>query len=150
MKTKYGPHLTLDLVGCNPKKVSDVRFLYKFMSALPGKIGMNKMGEPHVDMYNGIHEEWGGASISIHIQESHITFHFFDWGYAFGDIFSCKDFDFEKGIKTIMEELEADQHEPFFVDPNSEESKAALEFLKGKKSSHQLWERGHSFPPSLK
>ncbi len=147
---KYGPHLTLDLVGCNPKKISDVRFLYKFLSELPAVIGMNKMGEPHIDMYNGIHEEWFGASISIHVQESHCTLHAFDWGFMFLDIFSCKDFDTDKAIKYIMETVEADQHLPNFVNPESKESLEAMEFLKGKVSSHQIWSRGMNFPPSLK
>jgi len=147
---KYGPHLTLDLIGCNPKKTSDIRYMFKFMGELPGKIGMNKMGEPHIDMYNGIHEEWFGASISIHIQESHMTVHAFDWGYVFIDIFSCKDFDTDGAIKYIMESLEADQHKPSFFDPNSESSIKAMEFIEGKKSSHQIFERGLNFPPSLK
>lgn len=146
---KYGPHVVMDLVGCNPKKIKDARFIYKFMSELPEKIGMKKMGEPHMDMYTGINEEWGGFSSNIFIQTSHISFHFFDWGYVFGDIFSCRDFDFENAVKMIMEELEVDQHQPDFVYPEKIESIEALEFLKNKKSEWKVSSRGFNFPPSL-
>lgn len=147
---KYGPHLTLDMLGCNPNKTSDANFIYSFMKRLVEAVGMNKIGNPHMDLYDGIHSEWGGWSVSIHIQESHMTAHFFDWGYTFLDIFSCKDFDVQATVDWIMTELEADQHNPEFVNPESEESLAAIEFLNGKKSEWAYWKRGKNFPPSLK
>jgi|ERR1035437_7282591 S-adenosylmethionine/arginine decarboxylase-like enzyme len=145
----YGPHLTLNLVGCNPDKVSNGEFVYKFLSDLPAKIGMNKIGNPHLDLYTGEFSEWGGFSATIHIQTSHITFHFFEWGYCFGDIFSCKDFDVANTIKLIMDELEADKHEPRFQNSESKMCLDAAEFLKDKKSTWNLYQRGFNFPPSI-
>lgn len=145
----YGPHLTMDLLGCDPAKVSSGAFIYQFMSDLPGKIGMAKIGQPHLDLYSGPFKEWGGFSASIHIQTSHITFHFFDWGYAFGDIFSCKPFDYEATFELIKKELGADSNEPKFIDPTADYAIQALEFIKDKKSEYGFHERGFNFPPSL-
>lgn len=149
MEHKYGPHLTMDLVGCNPSKLKDGKFLWKFMSDLPGKMGMNKIGEPHLDLYSGPYSEWGGFSATVHIQTSHITFHFFEWGYVFGDIFSCRDFDTEKVVEMIKGELEADMHEPIFENPTDPLCIEAAEYLKDKKSTWNLYKRGLNFPPSV-
>jgi S-adenosylmethionine decarboxylase len=146
---KYGPHLTLDLVGCNPAKVSDAEYMYNFLIRLSKAIGMNLMGHPHLDFYNGIHPTWGGTSGSVHIQESHMTYHAFNWGYLCLDIFSCKDFDFEGAVKWIMDDLESDQHEPLFTD-DTPEVREAREFLKHQKSEWNLMARGKNFPNSLK
>ncbi len=146
---KYGPHLLMDIVGCNPKKIMDGAFLYDFMQRLTKKIGMNPIGGPHMDLYSGPHPEWQGFSISQHVQTSHLSFHFFAFGYVFADIFSCKDFDVEEAFNFIKEELEADQHEAS-VDHLNEKHIKALEFLKDKKSVYKLISRGETnFPPSF-
>lgn len=31
----FGPHLTLDLYGCNEKKLADLDFIYKILDELP-------------------------------------------------------------------------------------------------------------------
>jgi S-adenosylmethionine/arginine decarboxylase-like enzyme len=146
---KYGPHLTLDLVGCNPAKTTDAKFICNFFKEIPGLIGMNKIGEPHMDLYNGIHPDWDGWSVTVHIQESHITGHFFEWGCMFLDIFSCKDFDHEGAAKMIMETFEADQHAPLFKE-ETPETIAATKYLVDQKSIWRYAERGLNFPPSLK
>lgn len=140
----------LDLVGCNPDYISSGEFLYKFLSELPAKIGMNKMSQPHLDLYYGIHSDWEGWSGTVHIQESHITFHSFNWGYLCLDIFSCKDFDVESAIDMIKSIVEADKHQPKFKDPNAKIVQEAIQFLKDKKSEVHYISRGLNFPPSLK
>lgn len=147
--SKYGPHLVLDLVGCNPDKVSSARYMYDFLVRLSGAIGMNLMRKPHLDLYNGVHPDWSGWSGSVHIQESHMTFHAFDWGYLCLDIFSCKDFDFEAAVAWIKKELEADRCGPRFVEDTAE-VRAAKEFLLCAKSTWRVFERGLNFPPSLR
>lgn len=139
----------MDMTGCNPKLITDGAFIYKFMSELPGKIGMNKIGNPHLDLYTGPHPEWDGFSATVHIQTSHITFHFFAFGYVFGDVFSCRDFDFESAFEMIKTELQADQHGPEFMEPLTEGQKAAVEFLKENKSEYSVIKRGVNFPPSI-
>lgn len=88
----YGPHMMGDLAGCKIERVTDGAFIYKFMKQLVDVIGLNPIGSPHLDLYDGPHEEWEGFSATIHIQTSHITAHFFKFGYVFIDIFSCKPF----------------------------------------------------------
>lgn len=147
---KYGPHLLMDMVGCNPQLITDGAFLYEFMQHLTKKIGMNPIGGPHMDLYSGPHPEWSGFSITQHVQTSHLTFHFFAFGYVFGDIFSCKDFDFEDAFNFIKEELQADMHEPYLDHLNNQKHVDAINFLKEKKSTYQLIARGTTnFPLSL-
>jgi S-adenosylmethionine/arginine decarboxylase-like enzyme len=142
--------LMIDMVGCNPEKVSNADFIYLFMKRLAKEIGMNPMGAPHIDLYNGVHPEWCGWSSTLHIQESHITFHWFNWGAAYGDIFSCKDFDMKAAVDFMMGELEADKHEPRFSDPELPANKEAAEFLSNKMTVCHFVARGPNFPPSLK
>jgi len=146
---KYGPHLCMDLVGCNPAKMKDGMYLWKFLSELPGKMGMNKIAEPHLDVYSGPYSEWDGYSGTIHIQTSHCTFHFFQFGYVFGDIFSCRDFNVEEVFEMIKQELEADKHSPIFEEDDSKASIEAKEYLKDKTSTYNLYKRGLNFPPSM-
>ncbi len=140
----------MDLVGCNTEKIMDGAYLYDFMQRLVKKIGMNPIGGPHMDLYSGPHPEWQGFSVTQHVQTSHITFHFFAFGYVFGDIFSCKDFDTEDAFEFIKNELEADQHDPNLDHLNNSKHLEAIKFLKDKKSTYKLIERGETnFPLSL-
>jgi S-adenosylmethionine decarboxylase len=149
-RTKYGPHLMMNLVGCNPDTIRDADFVYRFLKRVVAGIGMHAMGSPHLDLYDGIHADWDGWSATIHIQESHITCHVFNWGYVFLDIFSCKDFDTRKAWELVTELLEADRHLPRFHDPEAPAAQAALAFLEGKTSYMDRVDRGANFPPSLK
>lgn len=138
----------MDFVGCNPALINDGQFIYKFLSELPIKMGMNKIGNPHLDLYSGPHPEWDGWSATIHIQTSHITGHFFAFGYAFLDIFSCRDFAFDKVFEMVKTELEADQHKAI-LDKLKPEHIKAMEYLESQKSNYRLIKRGLNFPPSL-
>jgi S-adenosylmethionine/arginine decarboxylase-like enzyme len=92
----YGSHLLGDLAGCDPAKMKDGEFVYRFLQKLVKEVGMNPIGSPHLDLYTGPHKEWDGFSATVHIQTSHITAHLFAFGYVFMDIFSCRPFDFER------------------------------------------------------
>jgi S-adenosylmethionine/arginine decarboxylase-like enzyme len=101
----YGPHLLADLAGCDPARMKDGEFVYRFLQDLVKEVGMNPIGSPHLDLYTGPHKEWDGFSATIHIQTSHITAHFFAFGYVFMDIFSCRPFDREKTKAFILGRL---------------------------------------------
>jgi S-adenosylmethionine/arginine decarboxylase-like enzyme len=66
---------------------------------------MKPMGAPHLDLYTGPEREWDGFSATCHIQTSHITAHFFAFGYVFLDLFSCRPFNLEKVKKFIVSGL---------------------------------------------
>ncbi|MGC8811981.1 MAG: adenosylmethionine decarboxylase [Candidatus Aenigmatarchaeota archaeon] len=100
----FGPHLTLDLYGCNEKKLSDLTFIYKILDELPDLMGMRKISPPQVVLHKGNPKSFdkGGISAFVLIAESHISIHtFIGYGFASIDVFSCKPFD-EKEITNYL------------------------------------------------
>ena len=105
-----GPHLTLDLYGCNKEKLFDVEFVEKLLDKIPDMIGMHKISKPFIIPYPGKPGSFdqGGISAVILIAESHISCH--TWiaqEYASIDIFSCKQFDVERTIELFTKAFEA-------------------------------------------
>jgi S-adenosylmethionine decarboxylase len=128
-----GPHLTLDLYGCNREKLHDFSFIYKILDELPSKIGMHKISAPSVSFFSGNplgksdSFDQGGISGFVLIAESHITIHtFVVQEFASVDIFSCKKFDVKKAEEYIVRALEA------------------------KKIEKNLFDRGKEFPKDVK
>lgn len=126
----FGPHLTLDLYGCNKKKLKDVGFISNFLDELPGLIGMTKIMPPYVFQYSGLKpEDWGVSGIVL-IAESHISIHTFpEKSYASVDIFSCKDFDIEQASDVIVSKLEAKTYEKNY-------------FMRGRHFPKDIWRNG--------
>ncbi|MCX8196829.1 MAG: adenosylmethionine decarboxylase [Candidatus Micrarchaeota archaeon] len=112
----FGPHLTLDMYGCNKKKLKDVNFIYNFLNELPEMIGMTKIMPPYTFTYSGLKpEDWGVSGIVL-IAESHISIHTFpEKNFASVDIFSCKEFDVESGAEIIASKFEAKTYERNFM-----------------------------------
>lgn len=108
----FGPHLTLDLYGCDKKVLRDVKTNFKFLDELPRQIGMTKIMPPYVFEYSGLRpEEWGVSGIVL-IAESHISIHTFpEKGYASFDMFSCKDFDVERVAQQVVKFIGAKTYE---------------------------------------
>ena len=128
----FGPHLTLDLHGCDKKKLADREFIYNLLDELPSIIGMHKISMPQVShfignpMGNKNSFDQGGVSAFVLIAESHITIHTFAMqGSAFIDIFSCKHFDVDKAIDYLVKKFSA------------------------KKVEKNLFDRGLEFPKSV-
>src|SRR5437867_8433535 len=114
----FGPHLTLDLYGCDKKKLVDDEFVSSFLIELPELIGMHRISQPNVTLYPGNPTSFdaGGISAFVLIAESHITIHtFVKDGFASVDIFSCKAFNMELAIKYIVEKLRAEKVEKNFI-----------------------------------
>ena len=111
----FGPHLMLDLYGCEKKKLVDVKFVLNFLGELPKILGMKKVSGPHLLEYPANPETWdkGGISAIVIIAESHISIHTFPHpnGYMNIDIFSCKEFDFALAEKKISEAFGAEKFE---------------------------------------
>lgn len=115
-KTKmFGPHLTLDMYGCDKKKLKDVNFVYNFLNEMPEMVGMTKIMPPYVFAYSGLKPEDCGVSGIVLIAESHISIHTFqEKGYASFDIFSCKDFDTESVADIVISKFGAKTYEKNF------------------------------------
>lgn len=114
----FGPHLTLDLYGCNKKKLSDKKFIADFLQELTEMIGMKKISDPQVFEYMGSKNSFdsGGISGFILIAESHISIHtFVEQAFASVDIFSCKNFDLKKAEDFVVEKFEAKKVEKNFI-----------------------------------
>lgn len=124
----FGPHLTLDLYGCNKEKISDIKFVNDLLNELPDFIDMKKISEPSVIFYPGSEGTFdkGGISGFVLIATSHITVHtFIEQEHVFFDIFSCKNFDVKKATSYLIEKFEA------------------------KKADKNLFQRGLEFPKSV-
>ncbi|MFA4819350.1 MAG: adenosylmethionine decarboxylase [Candidatus Aenigmatarchaeota archaeon] len=114
----FGPHLTLDMYGCDKQRLLDDKFIYNLLDKLPEKIGMHKIFQPVVNKFTsnplGKKDSFdrGGVSAFVLIAESHITIHTFAaQRFASIDIFSCKEFDVEKAEKYLMRAFSAKKAE---------------------------------------
>ena len=119
----FGPHLTLDIYGCNPEKLSDTKFIYELLDELPELIGMHKISKPNVTYFDGNPNGFdkGGVSAFVLITESHITIHsFIADRFASVDIFSCNQFDVNKATSYLMEKLEAKKVERNLIERGKE------------------------------
>ncbi|MEM5811351.1 MAG: adenosylmethionine decarboxylase [Candidatus Aenigmatarchaeota archaeon] len=114
----FGPHLTIDLYGCNERKICNKKFIYNVLNELPDIIGMHKISKPYIKVYSGKKGSFdkGGISSFILIAESHISIHTFK-GYSFAsvDIFSCKEFEVEKAEEYLVKKFEAKKVERNFI-----------------------------------
>jgi len=123
----FGPHLTLDLYGCDKEKLASEEFVSQVLSEMPGLLGMNKFSAPQVTNVPspGMDSfDRGGITGFVILVESHMAIHTFpEDGFASFDIFSCKSFDVEFAIKTLMEKLGANKVEKNFVTRGKEFTK---------------------------
>ena len=114
----FGPHLTLDLYGCNEDKISSPELVTEILDELPELIDMHKISEPQVIVYPGKPNSFdkGGISSFVMIAESHISLHtFIGYGFASVDIFSCKNFDAKKAEEYFIEKLGAKKAEKHII-----------------------------------
>lgn len=112
-----GQHLIIDGYGANQKKLTDLDFIYNFLSKYPEEIQMTKIMPPYVFKYYApVPEDWGISGFVI-IAESHISIHTFpEKLFLSVDIFSCKPFDADKAIADITEMFEIKKSEIRFFD----------------------------------
>lgn len=102
--TAFGPHLTIDLSGCNKEKLGDLNLIFNLLTELPDKIGMTKITQPYIFPYSGLVPEDKGITGIVIIAESHVSIHSFELKrFCFIDIFSCKPFKNEGDDKIIIE-----------------------------------------------
>lgn len=114
----FGPHLTLDLYGCDKEKISDEKFIFNMLLNLPESIGMHRISEPQITAYPGKEGSFdhGGISGFVLLAESHATIHtFVADGFALVDIFSCKNFNLDTTARLIVDMFGAKKVEKNFI-----------------------------------
>lgn len=103
----FGPHLTIDLEGCNVDKLKDLQLHFDILNDLPHLIGMTPITAPYVFPYSGLVPEDSGITGIVIIAESHISIHSFDKkAYCFVDVFSCKPFNTQVALDYITQALQ--------------------------------------------
>lgn len=100
----FGPHVTLDLVGCTKEILSNYELHFNYLKNLPQIIEMTAITQPYVFPYSGLVASDNGITGIVIIAESHLSVHSFEnKGYSFIDLFSCKEFDIEKALRITLD-----------------------------------------------
>lgn len=106
----FGPHLTLDLYGCDEEKLNNYDYIHKMLSEMPEMLGMHKFSAPQLTKIPVQPDSFdkGGLTGFVILVESHIAIHTFPSDeFASFDIFSCKYFSEDNATKYLMEKLGA-------------------------------------------
>jgi len=123
----YGPHLMLDLNGCNESILDNLDACYSLLKDLPAMVGMTAITQPYVFRYSGSEPDDQGITGVTIIAESHISLHTYPRKqFAFVDVFSCKPFDTERTTDHIVR------------------------FFESKSPAIHIQERGIQFPSSMR
>lgn len=98
-------HIIIDANQVPDGPLSDMEGLKKFLTDLPGMIGMHVLEGPVIA--EGIPENPGLSGLVI-IDYSHISIHTFtEFKQALVDIFSCKPYDQEVAKKAVLDYFKA-------------------------------------------
>lgn len=96
-------HLTVDGFGGDRELLSNESLVRSLLDRYPGEINMTKIAPPVVYRYVGEKPEDWGVSGFVIIAESHIAIHTFpERGYVWLDIFSCKAFEADSALDTVV------------------------------------------------
>lgn len=96
-------HITIDGYFGDPLKLADPKLISGFLGNYPQDIGMTPISPVQVWFYNGGDDpdKWGYSAFVL-IAESHIVIHtFVEYGEAWVDIFTCKEFNGDLAIDQI-------------------------------------------------
>ncbi|MBI2549873.1 adenosylmethionine decarboxylase [Candidatus Woesearchaeota archaeon] len=110
----FGPHLTLDLYGCDKDKLNDHDYVFELLDEMPEMLGMHKFSAPQLTKIPVQPDSFdkGGLTGFVILVESHLSIHTFPAdGFASFDIFSCKYFSEDSAMKYLMEKLGAEKVE---------------------------------------
>jgi spermidine synthase len=111
----WGLLTSVDLFGCNPKKIRSKKEIKKYVRQLCKKIDMKRFGETHAIRF-GSEERVKGYSMMQLIETSIISGHFAEQtNSAYIDIFSCKYYDPIKAEEFSKEFFEAKRAESYFT-----------------------------------
>jgi len=89
---EWGLMVSVDIGGCDPKKLTSKKVITQFAIDLAEYINMKRFGDPVVVKF-GENEKVAGYSLVQLIETSLISGHFADsTNRAFIDVFSCREF----------------------------------------------------------
>jgi S-adenosylmethionine/arginine decarboxylase-like enzyme len=100
----WGYHLLLDCSGCDKDAIINPEVLRDWVNTLVDRIEMVPYGEPQIIHFGHNEYHLAGWTVIQLIETSNIIAHFNDntcEGYI--DIFSCKEYDEDDAINTIVE-----------------------------------------------
>jgi S-adenosylmethionine decarboxylase len=113
----FGMHMTLDGYGSSHEQLANLDAIYEFLEHCPDVIQMTKIMPPYVFKYRGkVPEDWGVSGFVL-IAESHISIHTFpERSFLSLDIFSCKNFDYQKAVAYVTKLFRISRHELNLLD----------------------------------
>ena len=100
---EWGLMVSVDIRGCDPKKLTSKEVITQFAIDLAEYINMKRYGDPIVVRF-GDNDKVAGYSLVQLIETSQISGHFADsTNRAFIDVFSCREFPPEKTAQFCKE-----------------------------------------------
>ena len=110
-------HLVIDGYGGDSAKMWDTELVREFLTACPGRLGMNRITDPKVLRYDAPKVEDSGVSGFVIIAESHISIHTFPHrDYVNIDIFSCRSFDRDRALAEAKALFDLDDVKTWLLD----------------------------------
>ncbi len=117
----FGPHLMIDGYQANAEKLADFELVRQVLDELPEEMEMTKVLPPIVQRYEARPGYTEGVTGVVLIAESHIAIHTFPAKrFISVDIFSCKEFDLGKDIKSVVERFEIGRYETYLINRGKE------------------------------
>lgn len=100
IKKVFGHHLLLDLYKCNGSSVKSLDMCYRYLDKITDLMDVQKQAQPFVVCKEGI-----GINGWVPIVESGVSIYTnIDNDFVSVDIYSCKEFDFDK-VKAFTKEI---------------------------------------------
>ena len=96
-KDIYGKEVSVDIYGCDLKKIQSKKAIQRYVDNLVRLIKMKKYGPARIPYFGRDNKMTAGYSLVQLIETSSITGHFSDYNKsAYLNIFSCAPFDAKK------------------------------------------------------
>ncbi len=117
----FGSHLMIDGHHAEKSKLEDKEFIHGLLEKLPLEMDMHKIMPVHVMDVTGSHPEDSGITGVVIVAESHIAIHTFpEKRFVSLDVFSCKDFDTQKAVSSLVEAFQIGRFETHLINRGKE------------------------------
>lgn len=117
----FGPHLMIDGYHADADKLDSVDLITGVLGSLPDEMEMTKIMAPRVVRHEGLRPEDAGVSGVVIIAESHIVIHTFPKKrFLSVDVFSCKDFDVQKAVSSLVAAFDIGRYDTHFINRGKE------------------------------
>ena len=117
----FGSHLMIDGHHAEKSKLEDKNFIHSLLERLPLEMDMHKIMPVHVIDVTGSQPEDSGITGVVIVAESHIAIHTFpEKRFVSLDVFSCKDFDTQKAVSSLVEAFQIGRFETHLINRGKE------------------------------